>query len=138
MAFGFGIGDFIAISNLAWRVYKSCKDAPQTFGQIHVEVLSLHAVLKEAEESVFAQPLSEEQEGRLKLVRDGCNAVLEDLDKLVTKYHSLATQSKRTYDRIRFGQENVPDLRARLLSNIVLLNTWIRQVIWVVESCTLD
>ena len=25
MSFGFGVGDFLAVGNLAWKVYRSCK-----------------------------------------------------------------------------------------------------------------
>ena len=61
MSFGYGVGDFIALGTLAWSVYKSCKGAPEAFENISWEVLSLHAVLKEAEETVFAQLLSPEK-----------------------------------------------------------------------------
>jgi hypothetical protein len=58
MSFGYGVGNFLSVADIAWRVYKSCKGAPECFGEISLEVLSLHAVLKEAEETVLAQPLS--------------------------------------------------------------------------------
>jgi hypothetical protein len=48
----------IAIGTLAWRIYRSRKEAPESFKDISLEVLSLHAVLKEAEEILFAHPLS--------------------------------------------------------------------------------
>ncbi len=54
MAIGVGVGDFIAVGTLAWNVYKSCKDAPGTFQNISYDVLSLHAFLKEAEETIVA------------------------------------------------------------------------------------
>ena len=126
MSFGYSLGDFIAIGTLAWNLYKSCKGAPESFGDISSEVLSLHAVLKEAEETIFAQPLSPTKQERLKVVGDGCYHVLKDLDKLVQKYQSLGTQSKRTWDRMRWGTEDIAELRARLTSNTGLLTAWIR------------
>ena len=128
MSFGYAVGDFIAVGTLAWNVYKSCKEAPESFGNISFEVLSLHAVLKEAEETVFAQHLSPTQQERLKAVGDGCQHVLKDLDDLCQKYQSLGTQSKRTWDRMKWGTEDIAELRARLTSNSVLLATWIRCV----------
>ena len=128
MSFGYAVGDFIAVGTLAWNVYKSCKEAPESFGNISFEVLSLHAVLKEAEETVFAQHLSPTQQERLKAVGDGCQHVLKDLDDLCQKYQSLGTQSKRTWDRMKWGTEDIAELRARLTSNTVLLATWIRCV----------
>ena len=39
--YGFGVGDFVAIGTIVWRVYKSTKGAPEAFQNIHLEVLSL-------------------------------------------------------------------------------------------------
>ena len=129
MSFGYGVGDFIAVGTLAWNVYKSCKEAPESFGNISSEVLSLRAVLKEAEETVFAQPLSPTKQERLKAVGDGCYRVLKDLDDLCQKYQSLGTRSKlRIRDRMRWGSEDIPELRARLTLNTGLLTAWIRYV----------
>jgi hypothetical protein len=125
---GYGIGEFTAIGTLAWKVYKCCKEAPESFGDISLEVLSLHAVLKEAEETVFAQPLPSAKQERLKAVGDGCYSVLKDLDNLAMKYQSLGAQSKRTWDRMRWGTEDVSQLRARLTSNTGLLTAFIRSV----------
>jgi hypothetical protein len=126
MSFGYGVGDFIALGTLAWSVYKSCNGAPKAFENISFEVLSLHAVLKEAEEIVFVQPLSPEKQERLKAVGDGCHNVLTDLDNLYNGYQSLGTQSKRTWDRMRWRSEDIVELRGRLISHTGLLTAWIR------------
>jgi hypothetical protein len=131
MSFGYSVGDFIAIGTLSWEVYKSCKEAPGSFKDISSKVLSLHVVLKEAEETVFAHPLSTTKQERLKAVRDGCYQVLTDLDALLKKYQSLGTQNKRTWDplsRMRWGAEDIAQLRARLTSNTALLTAWVRCV----------
>jgi hypothetical protein len=132
MSFGYGAGDILTIGTLAWKIYMSCKGAPESFGEISSEVLSLHVVLKEAEETVFVRPLSPVKQDQLRVVGDGCRRVLEDLDKLLTNYQSLGTQSKRTWDRMRWGAEDVSTLRARLTSTTGqltgLLTTWIRSV----------
>jgi hypothetical protein len=128
MNFGYGVGDFIAICNLARNVYKSCKNAPDSFRNIASEVFSLHAVLKEAEETVFAETLSPTRQDRLNAVGDGCRRVLEDLQKLVEKYEKLGTQRKRLWDRMGWGSENIAELRTRLISNTGLLTAWIRCV----------
>jgi hypothetical protein len=128
MSFGYGVGDIINVTTLAWKVYKSCKEAPESFKNIAFDVVSLHAVLKEVEETEFAQPLSPTRQERLKTVGDGCYHVLGDLDSLVKKYHSLGTQSKRTWDRMGWGTVDIAELRARLTVQIGILDTWIRCV----------
>jgi hypothetical protein len=89
--------------------------------------LSLHAVLKEAEDAVLAQPLSPIMQERL----NGCHHALKDLDDLLQKYEGVGTMTRRTWDRIRWGAEDVghvAELRARLISNTVLLTALIRCV----------
>ena len=124
--YGFGVGDFVAVGTLAWNVYKSCRAAPGSFSNISIEVLSLHAVLKEADETIFKSPLSPESQVRLKTIGDGCQCVLGDLEALVDKYESLGTQSKRTWDRMRWGAEDIVEIRSRLISNATMLTAFIR------------
>jgi hypothetical protein len=128
MSFGFSIGDFIAVGALAWNVYKSCKAAPESFANVSLEVQSLHAVLKEIQELWEAQPPPSSRKLNLKVVSDGCSKVLVDLQDLVDKYHGLDTKSKRSWDTFKFAQEDINDLRSRLNSNVLLLNTFIRLV----------
>jgi hypothetical protein len=119
------IGD---IGNYAWKVYKSCKNSPGSFSNIASEVLSLQAVLKEVEETICAQSLSTDRQRRLDTVVNGCRSVLKDLEKLITHYENLGPQGKRTWDRMKWGAEDIKELRARLTSNTSLLTAWIRCV----------
>jgi hypothetical protein len=129
MSFGYSVGDFLAVAALAWSLYKDCSSAPESFQNVAQEVLSLYAVLKEAEESVFKYPLSLERQTRLKVVGDGCEKILLDLQTLVTKYHSLGTNRKRTWDRLRWHSNDIAELRTRLTSNIGLLTAFIVYVV---------
>ena len=122
----FGAGDIVAVGTLAWNVYKSCKDAPGSFNDISNEVLSLHAVLKEADETILKTPLPPQSQARLKTICDGCQSVLSDLQALVDKYENLGTQSKWTWDRMKWGTENVVEIRSRLVSNATFLTAYIR------------
>ena len=126
MSFGYSISDFITLGQLAWTVYKSCKDAPESFGNISQEVLSLHVIIKEFEDNVSGQAMTAAQLTGLRTVGDGCRSVLRDLESLVAKYESLGTKSKRTWDRLAWGFKDIAELRARLTSNTVLLTAFIR------------
>ncbi|KAL8642606.1 MAG: hypothetical protein Q9226_008488 [Calogaya cf. arnoldii] len=101
MSFGFGVGDFVTVGTLAWKVYKNvykaAKDAPESFQKVHRDVLSLHAVLKEAGESIFDPPLSLQRQQRLHTIVDGCTSVLDDLQGLVNRYEEMGTQGKLTW-----------------------------------------
>ena len=129
MSFGGSVGDIVTVGQLAWTVYKGCKDAPEGFKNLSQEVLSLHAVLKEVEECLTSKSLMPSKQFRLETVTQGCSKVLEDLQDLVDRYRSLDTQSRRTWDRVKFASENTAELRSRLTSNTVLLTAYLRYVI---------
>ena len=128
MSFGFSSRDFTALGQLAWTVYKSCRDAPGSFNSISSEVLSLQAVVKEVEETLSGHPLPKSMQASLAVILTGCREVLQDLQALIDRYESLGSQSKRTFDRMGWGMNDIAELRARLTSNVVMLNTFMRHV----------
>jgi hypothetical protein len=73
MSFGFGISDVLAVSWLAWSVYKSCKEAPKDFQDISSEVIG----------GPESNPWTRKQDQLRELVA-GCHDVLTELDALVT------------------------------------------------------
>lgn len=82
-------------------------------------------MLKEGEETLFIRPLPPARAERLSVIKDGCDSVLVDLQSLVQKYQSLGTQSKRTWDRMKWGNEDIAEIRARLTSNATMLTAFI-------------
>ncbi|KAL8789585.1 MAG: hypothetical protein Q9213_001021 [Squamulea squamosa] len=125
MSFGYSVIDFVAVGKLAWCVYKSCREAPESFANISLEVLSLHAIIKEFGDRLARNTLPSSQLAGLRSVTQGCRKVLDDLQIIVDRYHSLGSKSKRNWDRLAWGKENIIELRSRLISNTVLLNTFI-------------
>jgi chromosome segregation ATPase len=125
MSFGVGLGDVVQISRLAWNVYKSCKESSEDFRRLSSEVASLHVILKETEDYIneFTE-LDASRKNRLEILTDACNSTLQDLEKLVSAYESLGTQAQRTWDRMRFGLEDLSDVRSRLVSNATLLTAF--------------
>jgi hypothetical protein len=89
MSFGYSVGDFVAVGQLAWLVYKSYRYVPESFRNISLEVLPLHAVLEDAEEILSEQPFPASEQESLVAVTAGCQDVLQDLQALVEKYESL-------------------------------------------------
>ena len=130
MSFGYAVGDIIAISKLAVKVYTAYKDAPNEYKNIAEEVKPLRNMINKAGEHLKSTTLSSDnnrQEGLEAL--EGCKRVLEDLDSLITKYNSLASPSTgQVFQRIRLGTtEDIANLRARLISNATLLSDFIRR-----------
>ena len=105
---------------------KPAKDAPESFQKVHHDVLSLHAVLKEAGEIVFDQPMSLQRQQNLQTIADGCTSVLSDLEALVLKYEEMGSQGKLTWKRLRWGSEDIVEYRLRITSSVTMLNTFMR------------
>ena len=123
--FGVGVGDFISVGKLAcdaWNLWKLCSAAPTSFGNVSDEVLALHVVLKQIEEN--SSSLTPTEKEQLDIVSTGCVRTLRDLQALVKRYESLGTKTRRTWDRLNWCGENISELRARLVSNTVLLTAF--------------
>ena len=124
MSFGFSVGDFLAVGQLSWKVYKKCKDSPGSYVELSNEVGALHNVMKETEELFSQQDLTPPQENRLLACQQGCGDVLKDLDRLLVKYESLGTNSRRIFDRMGFGTQDTNEIRMRLISNASMLDAF--------------
>ena len=128
MSFGWGVGDIIAISKLAAKVYTAYKDAPSDYKNIAEEVRSLEGIINKAAQHFRSAALSDNdlQVGQEAL--KGCQSVLRDLNSLIEKYGSLAsTNTGQVFQRVKLGTEDIATLRARLTSNATLLSSFIRR-----------
>ena len=117
MSFGVGVTDVITLSKLAWNIYKSCKESSDDFKRVSTEVASLHVILKETEEFLNEDSgLSDTRRARLGMLIETSTDVLNDLDRQLSSYETLGTHSQRTWDRLRWGLEDIADVRSRLIS----------------------
>ena len=133
MSFGYGVGDIIAVSRLALKVYTAYKDAPDDYRNIADEVDSLHITIEEAAQHFESTTLSNKKQKRGKKVLEGCQNVLNDLDALIKEYNALApanadANASQVFRRIKLGTEDIVTLRARLTSNTTLLNGFIQRL----------
>ena len=123
------MGDIMAISGLALKVYTAYKDAPDDYRNIADEVKSLHIIIEEAAQHFKSTTLSDEKKQGGKEVLEGCRNVLKDLDALIEKYNALASSNPiQVFRRIKLGTEDIVTLRARLTSNTTLLNSFIQRL----------
>ncbi|CRK13231.1 hypothetical protein BN1708_002587 [Verticillium longisporum] len=125
MSFGVGIGDVVLVSGLAWKLFKAYKDASEDFKQVSTDLMSLHAVLRETEDYLQEHTdLDTSRINRLHMLCDACKPILDELESLITRYDSLGTQAQRTWDRMRFGLQELADLRSRLISSTTMLSAF--------------
>ena len=129
MNFGFGVGDIMAISQLATKVYTGYKDAPNDYKNIAEEVKSLQIIIDNAAYHFKGTYLTDNHRKNGQEVLKGCQSVLEDLNShVIEKYKGLASANTgQAFQRIKFGTEDIPNLRARITSNATLLSSFIRR-----------
>ena len=123
MSFGFSISDFIAVGELALRVYRAYRDAPEQFAAISTEVGSLHLILKEVE-CTWKEQLPTEKEREFEQIVNGCKSVLGDLEKLLRKYKTIGKKTRWTWDRLKWHQDDIVELRLRVISHVGLLQSF--------------
>ncbi|KAM0158771.1 hypothetical protein ACHAPG_003947 [Botrytis cinerea] len=131
MSFGFGIGDILAVIELARKIRKDFADAPSQFKDISLEVRSLSIVLQDIEDELSLPDLDTKQESELKEIVDGCRDVLEKLQRLLSTYGELRSDSrgvgykaKRIWKRFQWEPDDIKELRSRITTNVAFLNAF--------------
>ena len=128
MSLGYSVGDVFAISQLALKVYTAYKDAPDIYGNISDEVAGLQVLIDKVEQQFQSTTISSNDRRNGQKILKGCQSVLEDLNSRVEKYKSLASTNKKLFfKRVKLGMEDIPTLRARLISNTTLLSSFIQR-----------
>lgn len=139
MSFGFAIGDFIAVGELAHKlykdVYKVSRSAPAEIQELAKELsvlsTSLQLLTEEAQDPQSV--LVRSGESRLNMVKEMISNTKETLTKLeaYAKKHELLTDSttsrpllRRTWDKIKFSKDasTVNSLRARISYHCGVIN----------------
>ncbi|TEY86542.1 hypothetical protein BOTCAL_0006g00220 [Botryotinia calthae] len=131
MSFGFGIGDILAVIELSKKIRKDFADAPSQFEDISLEVRSLSIVLQDIEDELSLPDLNAKQKSELKEIVDGCRDVLEKLQRLLSTYGELKSDSrgvgykaKRIWKRFQWEPDDIKDLRSRITTNVTFLNAF--------------
>ena len=91
-----------------------------------MELESLVCVLDEAADSRLSHPLTPRREARLNTILAGFDSVLHDLEYVVHEYRSLGTNERNAWHQLRFGNEDIAEIRSRLSMNMQFLTTWRR------------
>lgn len=103
MSFGFGVGDFLAVSQLAWNLYRYCyvvaRGAPQEFQLLLQEITTLSQSIKllELEAQNPNSTLVRSGEDRIRMVKEMMSRVevtLKELEKHAKKYEKLGESSR--------------------------------------------
>ena len=124
MSFGFGVTDFVAVSQLAWHVYSSLKDAPEEHKTLLEDVISLHEVLTQVEGKVERQKdsLTSREWTQLKDISTKCKETLEDIRSMLRKYQMEGRG--KSWNRVKFAGKDTAPIRTRIAAQVDRLNTF--------------
>ena len=126
--FGWGIGNIIATSKLAAKVYAAYKDTPDDYKHISEEIMSLQVIINTAVQHFESTTPSGSDRQLGQEVLKGCQSVLEDLDSLIVNYHGLSSaNTSQVLTRARPDVKDITTLKARLISHTGLLHGFIQR-----------
>ncbi|UKZ72884.1 hypothetical protein TrVFT333_000521 [Trichoderma virens FT-333] len=135
MSFGFGIGDFIAVGELCWKlysqVYKVSRDAPEELRGLNQELGNLHNTIQllieelKDEDSVLIRS-GDVRINTIRRVMSQSEETLKRMQQLSERYAELQTPSagreKRRvlriyWDQLKYSLElhTINDLRAKIM-----------------------
>lgn len=118
----------LKVGELVRNVYRAYAGAPEQFRDFSREILSLQVVVGKVEDQLLNQlqkyELSVKDTGDLKTLYDELKSTMEGLDALLKKYQNLAENPSISFDRVRWGQEDLAGLRDKVRSNITLVTAF--------------
>lgn len=136
MGFGWGVGEFIALSGLAIRVNAAYKNGPDNCRHISEEVVVLQVLIGKAAEKLKSTNISNYDRHDGQKVLKGCQRVLENLYSVIEKYKRLASMKPLVFTGAKLGNDIVT-LQVSLSSNTTLLRGFVRRFVIPISSyCT--
>ncbi|TVY38473.1 Ankyrin repeat domain-containing protein [Lachnellula subtilissima] len=131
MSFGFSVGDFLTVIELANKIRKEFVNAPSQFKAIGNELRSLSIVLGDVDVVLAQEALDEKQKRELDNIDKSCRDVLEDMQQILDKNSEVPSTDRgvgrritRVWKRFKWDPEEITQLRSRITSNMTLLNAF--------------
>ena len=120
MSFGYAIGDFVLLTQLAWDVVQNSRKACGAHDELTSEVTSLHIVLRRLEVEV-SKPNSIltksddslDRREELAQLSEDCKRVLKVLEGILKKYNALSEEKRsvmKLWKKVQFGNGEMLDL----------------------------
>ncbi len=139
MSFGFSIGDFVNLIQIASRVVRDSQKACGAYDELTHEVSSLHIVLQRLKTKIQKpeSPLNRSGDlcqNELQSILISCEELLKTLETILTKYNALGQEERsgrKLWQRIRFGNGEMQDLtilRAKLVYYTSALSLFLNMV----------
>lgn len=116
MSFGFSVGDITTAISIVKHTYERYNRSPNDYKAFSTEVRQVGDNFKKARELRDNNQWSTGDKTTLDRYIIDLATLLEDLSAFAKKYESLANGSGRTRDRIRWPEQEVEQLRKRIVT----------------------
>ncbi|OQE20243.1 hypothetical protein PENFLA_c017G09099 [Penicillium flavigenum] len=131
MSFGFSLGDFISVFTLANKLRKDFVGAPSQFNSISKEVRGLAIILQDVDIQLLGHDINDRQQKQLAEISHSCGILLNELQDAMERYKvveysgtSIHKKARSIWKRISWEPEDISELRGRLMSNVMLLQSF--------------
>ncbi|KIW88458.1 uncharacterized protein Z519_11027 [Cladophialophora bantiana CBS 173.52] len=123
MSFGFSLGDLVTVPQFAWNVYHTCKNSPSEARVIASELFTLCGILQTLGDGRvhYMRTLAESDRLQLLSAYNVCRDVLQDISTTLRRHSELSKDNPHLFARLKWGAEDVPALRLRIISSTSLL-----------------
>ncbi|OOF91694.1 hypothetical protein ASPCADRAFT_154750, partial [Aspergillus carbonarius ITEM 5010] len=135
MSFGYGVGDFLAILDLANTIRKRFVNAPSQFKSIADVSKTLSNVLRDIEDIYIEVGLSIQQQNHLNDASRACHDVLDDLQCKLNIYQELDPGNKRlggtcrrVWKRLKWDQAEMGEFQQRIHAHIEVFSLFINSL----------
>lgn len=131
MSFGFGIGDIIACSEVAWKTINALKSAGSDFEGLRLDLASLTSVLQALEaEAKGPMPLiktaSLERQDQMRLLLYNCTESMKELQGVVSKYSGWNADKRRDFvSWMKFAAKDKRGPREKLAIHTASINIFL-------------
>lgn len=132
MSFGFGVGDFIPVCNLALELYNACAGAPGEFQELQRDLSSVHTVLydlqSQAEDpnSLLNRPRDDDVKPGWKKLEENLNETFLELQDLLKRYENMG--GWESWRRVPLGLEDLNNLKGKLSVHLNLINAFVSRL----------
>ena len=122
--FGFSVGDFVTLGQLAFRVYRSYQDAPSSFSELSDDVKILHLHLKEVADRLEedGRRILPSQRTAMQEVATSCQITLDRLDGIMSQYSVMDMQRQLTWERLRWQAEDQMQIKQDITVKLIAVS----------------
>lgn len=133
MSFGFGVGDFIAVSKIAKGVYEACKDGPREYREISREAKSMRYAIDSLSNEA-QDPLSllntkgVKRKPKLVEIIENCETTMQEVQNMIDKHSSLKDDRGkliRVWDAYKVGSSDLDSLRGKLTFHTSIISIFL-------------